>query len=161
MNPQQLGKLTMNIELDDSLSQGPDTIKFEHDGITLYESAYNKLFSLLTSKTDKTLRITLEPGGCAGLSYKALLDIPTDVDKVIAFDDTVKIIVSDKKRFPADDDPSTLFSDWDFLDGLHLKFEESIMSSHFVMDNPHAVRGCSCGISFKPKGYGGKPKSCH
>jgi iron-sulfur cluster assembly accessory protein len=127
----------------------------------LFESAYNKLNSLLSSQLNKTLRITLEPGGCAGLSYKAMLDTPTENDKVITFDETVKIVVSDKKRFPADDDPSLLFSDWDFLDGLHLKFEESIMSSHFVMDNPNAQRGCSCGISFKPKGYGGKPKSCH
>ena len=152
----------MNIDLDGMNEPVSDTIKFEHNGITLYESAYRKLYSLLSASTsDKTLRITLEPGGCAGLSYKAMLDIPSETDKIISFDDTVRIIVSDKKRFPADDDPEMLFSDWDFLDGLHLKFEESIMSSHFVMDNPHAVRGCSCGISFKPKGYGGKPKSCH
>ena len=152
----------MNISLDDDTPVVQDTIKLEHDGITLYDSAYRKLYSLLTiSKSNKTLRITLEPGGCAGLSYKAMLDVPSETDKIISFDDTVKIIVSDKKRFPADDDPSLMFSDWDFLDGLHLKFEESIMSSHFVMDNPNAVRGCSCGISFKPKGYGGKPKSCH
>ena len=152
----------MNIELDSDIPEAPDTIKYEHEGITLYESAYKKLYSLLTtSKNNKTLRITLEPGGCAGLSYIAMLDVPAEMDKVISFDDTVQIIVSDKKRFPADEDPSIMFSDWDFLDGLHLKFEESIMSSHFVMDNPNAVRGCSCGISFKPKGYGGKPKSCH
>lgn len=152
----------MDISLDFGAPAVEDSIKIEHNGITLYESAYKKLYSLLTtSKTDKTLRITLEPGGCAGLSYKAMLDVPSETDKIISFDDTVKIIVSDKKRFPSDDDPEIMFSDWDFLDGLHLKFEESIMSSHFVMDNPHAVRGCSCGISFKPKGYGGKPQSCH
>lgn len=151
----------MDILLDGEQPQVEDKIKVELNGITLYESAYKKLNSLLNKNNSKTLRITLEPGGCAGLSYKAMLDVPAETDKVISFDDTVKIIVSDKKRFPADEDPSLMFSDWDFLDGLHLKFEESIMSSHFVMDNPHAVRGCSCGISFKPKGYGGKPKSCH
>lgn len=151
----------MEILLDGSSSPVEDKIKVELDGITLYDSAYKKLNQLLTNNNSRTLRITLEPGGCAGLSYKAMLDTPNDTDKVISFDDTVKIIVSDVKRFPADEDPSLLFSDWDFLDGLHLKFEESIMSSHFVMDNPNAQRGCSCGISFKPKGYGGKPKSCH
>ena len=147
---------------DDTAAHAEDKIKLEQNGITLYDSAYKKLHTLLSSNNNsKTLRITLEPGGCAGLSYKAMLDLPNETDKIISFDDTVQIIVSDKKRFPADDDPSIMFSDWDFLDGLHLKFEESIMSSHFVMDNPNAQRGCSCGISFKPKGYGGKPKSCH
>ena len=152
----------MEILFDDNAAPAEDKIHQEINGITLYDSAYRKLHNLLsTNNNSKTLRITLEPGGCAGLSYKAMLDVPGDTDKIISFDDTVRIIVSDKKRFPADDDPSTMFSDWDFLDGLHLKFEESIMSSHFVMDNPNAQRGCSCGISFKPKGYGGKPKSCH
>ena len=152
----------MDISLNFDSAPAEDSIKIEHNGITLYESAYKKLYSLLTSsKSNKTLRITLEPGGCAGLSYKAMLDSPSETDKIISFDDTVKIIVSDKKRFPSDNNPEIMFSDWDFLDGLHLKFEESIMSSHFVMDNPHAVRGCSCGISFKPKAYGGKPQSCH
>ena len=152
------------MELNLDLNQGQkeeDKIKIEKDGITLFNSAYNKLYSILSAgTTNKTLRITLEPGGCAGLSYKALLDAPSEHDLIISFDETVNIIVSDKKRFPADDDPLTLYSDWDFLDGLNLKFEESIMSSHFIMDNPNAVRGCSCGISFKPRGYGGKPKSC-
>ena len=83
-----------------------------------------------------------------------------DEDLIIDFDDNVKLLVSDKKRFPADDDPNIMFSDWDFLEGLHLRYEESIMQSQFIMDNPNAIRGCSCGISFKPKGYGGKPKSC-
>ena len=132
----------MDISLNFDSAPAEDSIKIEHNGITLYESAYKKLYSLLTSsKSNKTLRITLEPGGCAGLSYKAMLDSPSETDKIISFDDTVKIIVSDKKRFPSDNNPEIMFSDWDFLDGLHLKFEESIMSSHFVMDNPHAVRG--------------------
>jgi len=150
--------MDLNIDFDNLTSE--DSIKLEKNGITLYNSAYNRLLRILQMKSDKLLRITLEPGGCAGLSYLARLDSPLEEDLVIEFDENVKLLVSDKKRFPADDNPSDLFSDWDFLEGLHLKYEESIMQSQFIMENPNAVRGCSCGISFKPRGYGGKPKSC-
>lgn len=150
--------MELNIDFDEKPVE--DKIKLEKKGITIYDSAYTKLAKILQMKSDKLLRITLEPGGCAGLSYKAILDSKLDEDLVVEFDDQVKLLVSDKKRFPADDDPSVMFSDWDFLEGLHLRYEESIMQSQFIMDNPNAVRGCSCGISFKPRGYGGKPKSC-
>jgi iron-sulfur cluster assembly accessory protein len=150
----------MELNIDFDKQPQVDEIKLEKNGITLYNSAYNKLAKILELKSDKLLRITLEPGGCAGLSYKAILDNPLEEDLIVEFDDKVKLLVSDKKRFPADDDPSLLFSDWDFLEGLHLRYEESIMQSQFIMENPNAVRGCSCGISFKPRGYGGKPKSC-
>ncbi len=136
-----------------------DKIAIEKNGIVLFESAYNKMADIV-SNSDKLLRITLEPGGCSGLSYFAKLDTPIEDDVIIEFNEQVKMLVSDTKRFPSDDDPKILFSDWDFLKGLHLKYSENIMSSQFEMDNPNALRGCSCGISFKPKGYGGKPKSC-
>lgn len=150
--------MDLNIEFNGPTSE--DSIKFEKNGIALFNSAYTKLAKILEMDASKHLRITLESGGCAGLSYKAMLDTPLEDDLLVEFDDKVKLLVSDKKRFPSDDDPSVLFSDWDFLEGLHLKYEESIMQSQFIMENPNAVRGCSCGISFKPRGYGGKPKSC-
>ena len=150
----------MDLNIDFDSKPAEDMIKVEKNGITIYESAYKKLADILQMKSDKLLRITLEPGGCAGLSYKALLDNQLEEDLLVEFDDNVKLLVSDKKRFPDDNDASLLYSDWDFLEGLHLRYESSIMSSQFIMDNPNAVRGCSCGISFKPRGYGGKPKSC-
>lgn len=150
----------MNLSLiDDNLQQKEDKIRIEKNGITLYDSAYEKLASIMKG-SDKLLRITLNPGGCAGVSYAANLDFPQKEDIIFEFDSNVKLLVSDQKRFPADTDPDIFYSDWDFLTGLHLKYESSLMSSQFIMENPNAQRGCSCGISFKPIGYGGKPKSC-
>lgn len=148
----------MDLTMDFAEKQ-EDKILVEKSGVTLFESAYTKLKNVL-QHTEKALRITLEPSGCAGVSYVAQLDTPTPQDVVIDFGDNVRLMVSDEKRFPSDTDPSQYYSDWDFLEGLHLQYEESIMTSRFVMENPNAVRGCSCGISFKPRGYGGKPKSC-
>ncbi|MHA2363444.1 MAG: HesB/IscA family protein [Candidatus Hodarchaeales archaeon] len=139
--------------------QKEDKIALEKNGITLYDSAYRKISQILET-TPKILRISLEPSGCAGVSYTAKLDTSKEEDIIIEFGKGVKILVSDLKRFPADKNPDHFFSDWDFLKGLHLKYSEDLMTSKFEMDNPNAIRGCSCGISFKPKGYGGKPKKC-
>ena len=136
-----------------------DPVHIEKDGIVLYKSAWNKLKEILVN-SDKKIRISLEPSGCAGVSYTATLDEPKDTDKIIDFGDGVIVLVDTTKRFPSQSNPDIFYSDWDFLEGLHLRYEDSIMNSQFIMDNPNAERGCSCGISFKPKDYGGKPKSC-
>lgn len=136
-----------------------EKIVIEKKGIVLYESAYNKLKSLLHN-SEKKIRISLEPSGCAGVSYTATMDSPQSLDKVVDFGDGITILVDTEERFPSHSSPEKFYSDWDFLEGLHLRFEDSIMNSQFIMDNPNSERGCSCGISFKPKDYGGKPKSC-
>ena len=152
-------ELNFLINLEESSITVKDKKVREQNGIVLYESAYNKLKSLL-SNTEKMIRISLEPSGCAGVSYTATMDSPQSSDKVVDFGDGITILVNTEARFPSQATPDKFYSDWDFLSGLHLRFEDSIMNSQFIMDNPNSERGCSCGISFKPKDYGGKPKSC-
>lgn len=147
------------LSLNDEKTQVEDKVIIQKDGITLYESAYSKLKDLLKTP-DKFFRISLVAAGCAGVSYTAQFDKPTPKDMVIDLGDNIRILVDTTPRFPSESTPDKYYSDWDFLHGLHLKYEDSIMSSQFVMDNPNASRGCSCGISFKPFDYGGKPKSC-
>lgn len=146
--------------LNEDTAKIEDKIIIQKDGITLYESAYNKLKELLQN-SNKFFRISLVAAGCAGVSYTAQFDKPTPQDVIVELGDSIRILVDTTPRFPSQSTPDKYYSDWDFLHGLHLKYEESIMSSQFVMDNPNASRGCSCGISFKPFDYGGKPKSCH
>ena len=152
-------ELNFLINLEESSITDKDKKVMEQNGIVLYESAFNKLKSLL-SNSEKKIRISLEPSGCAGVSYTATMDLPQSSDKVVDFGDGVTLLVDTEPRFPSQATPDKFYSDWDFLTGLHLRFEDSIMNSQFIMDNPNSERGCSCGISFKPKDYGGKPKSC-
>ncbi len=144
--------LVLNTEIDEVFE--------EKEGVVLYKSAYKKLKQLLEVHPGKRLRITLEPGGCAGLSYAAKLDDPKPQDRRLLFGNDVEIIIDTTPRFPSQTDPNKTYSDWDFLKGLHIKYQEGILSSSFIMDNPNAQRGCACGISFKPMDYGGRPKSC-
>ncbi|MFW9928251.1 MAG: HesB/IscA family protein [Candidatus Thorarchaeota archaeon] len=146
------------ISFEDDDATLEDKIKIEKHGIVLYESAYKKLKAI--NGNGKKIRISLEPSGCAGVSYTALMDDPKDTDIIVDFGDNVTILVDTQERFPSQSTPGKFYSDWDFLKGLHLRYEDSIMSSQFIMDNPNSERGCSCGISFKPVDYGGKPKSC-
>ena len=80
------------------------------------------------------LRLGVLGGGCSGLSYQFKFDTkerPTD--KVFNYDG-VKIYV----------DPKSLL----YLNGMVLDYQESLMQSGFVFDNPNAKKACGCGTSF-------------
>jgi iron-sulfur cluster assembly protein len=80
------------------------------------------------------LRLGVLGGGCSGLSYQfKFAPEPRPRDQVFEFED-VKVFV----------DPKSLL----FLDGMTLDWEDSIIKSGFVFQNPHAKKSCGCGTSF-------------
>lgn len=80
------------------------------------------------------LRLGVLGGGCSGLSYQFKFDVkPRPNDQVFEFDG-VSIFV----------DPKSLV----FLDGMTLDYQESLMQSGFVFENPNAKKSCGCGTSF-------------
>ena len=80
------------------------------------------------------LRLGVLGGGCSGLSYQfKFAPEPRPRDLVFQFDD-VKVFV----------DPKSIL----FLDGMTLDWQDSLMQSGFVFQNPHATKSCGCGTSF-------------
>jgi len=80
------------------------------------------------------LRLGVLGGGCSGLSYQFKFDAKErPADKVLDYDG-VKIFV----------DPKSLV----YLDGMTLDYQESLMQSGFVFENPNAKKSCGCGTSF-------------
>ena len=80
------------------------------------------------------LRLGVLGGGCSGLSYQFKFDTKErPSDKVYEYDG-VKIFV----------DPKSLL----YLNGMTLDYQESLMQSGFVFDNPNAKKACGCGTSF-------------
>ena len=80
------------------------------------------------------LRLGVLGGGCSGLSYQFKFDTtPRAKDKVFDFDG-VQIFV----------DPKSLL----YLHGMTLDYQESLMQSGFVFENPNAKKSCGCGTSF-------------
>jgi len=85
------------------------------------------------------LRISVNPGGCAGLRYELYFDSvknETDLELKNKLNDGKELItLIDKMSYP-------------YLDGAVLKFVDTIEKSGFVIDNPNAAGSCSCGDSF-------------
>ncbi|MBK0421387.1 iron-sulfur cluster insertion protein ErpA [Leucobacter sp. CSA2] len=105
-------------------------------GVTLSETAQQKVRSLLTQegRDDLRLRIAVQPGGCSGLIYQLFFDERTlDNDAVVDFDG-VEVVV-DQMSIP-------------YLDGASIDFEDTIQKQGFTIDNPNAQGSCACGDSF-------------
>lgn len=105
-------------------------------GVILTDAAAAKAKSLLDQegRDDLSLRIAVQPGGCAGLRYQLYFDDRTlDGDKV----DTVGgvSLVVDKMSVP-------------YLTGAKIDFSDTIESQGFTIDNPNAGGSCACGDSF-------------
>ena len=80
------------------------------------------------------LRLGVLGGGCSGLSYQFKFDTkPRATDQVLDYEG-VQVYI----------DPKSLV----FLDGMTLDWQDSLMQSGFVFENPHAKKSCGCGTSF-------------
>ncbi|WCZ32877.1 HesB/IscA family protein [Corynebacterium massiliense] len=105
-------------------------------GVILTDAAAAKAKSLLDQegREDLSLRIAVQPGGCAGLRYQLYFDDRSlDGDKV---DEVGGInLVVDKMSLP-------------YLSGAKIDFADTIEAQGFTIDNPNATGSCACGDSF-------------
>lgn len=105
-------------------------------GVILTDAAAAKAKSLLDQegRDDLSLRIAVQPGGCAGLRYQLYFDDRSldgdKVDHVGGID-----LVVDKMSLP-------------YLTGAKIDFADSIEAQGFTIDNPNATGSCACGDSF-------------
>jgi iron-sulfur cluster assembly accessory protein len=105
-------------------------------GVTLTAPAAAKVRELLDREDNKELklRLAVEPGGCAGMTYDLGFDDATLEGDAIVLFDGVPLVV-DQLSAP-------------LVDGAVIDFEDSISRQGFSIDNPNAQRGCACGNSF-------------
>lgn len=105
-------------------------------GILLSDVAAKKVEALLEQegRTDLSLRVAVQPGGCSGLRYQLYFDDRSlDGDTVATFG-SVKV-VTDKMSTP-------------YLMGASIDFVDTIEKQGFTIDNPNAQGSCACGDSF-------------
>ena len=105
--------------------------------LTLTDSAVKHLQDLLRENDapGKSLRIYIERGGCAGMSYEMKLDDQHN-DDFAEGRDGVKVVV----------DPASL----PYLEGSTIDYSDDLAGAGFRIKNPRAVRSCGCGTSFEP-----------
>jgi iron-sulfur cluster assembly protein len=90
--------------------------------------------SPLADKKDIFLRVSVQGGGCSGLSYKMDFDnLQKPMDQV--FEDNGIKVVTDLKSFL-------------YLVNTTLEFSEGLNGKGFYFNNPNASRTCACGESF-------------
>ncbi len=107
------------------------------DGICLTEVAATKVRQLLESEggaEDLALRISVAPGGCAGLRYQLSLD-ERALDGDVVRDFFGVSVVTDRMSAP-------------YLMGATIDFVDTIEQQGFTIDNPNATGSCACGDSF-------------
>jgi len=99
------------------------------------ETARRKISSILAKRQtpDSYLRLALKGGGCSGFVYHyEFISQPEEKDKIFEIGD-VKICVDIKSYL--------------FLNGMEIDYEEGLMRSGIVFNNPNAKRSCGCGES--------------
>lgn len=79
------------------------------------------------------LRLSIEKGGCAGMSYKMDYVSEPDLKDDVVEDHGVKIFVDPKASL--------------FLLGTVMDFKTTKLTSGFVFQNPNEVSACGCGES--------------
>ncbi len=103
--------------------------------VTISDKAADKIKRMMVSenKEDQGLRVKVVGGGCSGLHYKLDFDNPKPGDRV--FENAgAKVIVDTKSLL--------------YLTGTELEYQETLMQSGFVFQNPNVKRTCGCGSSF-------------
>jgi len=105
-------------------------------GVLLTEAAASKAKALLDQegRDDLSLRIAVQPGGCAGLRYQLFFDDRTLDGDVVDDFGGVKLAV-DRMSVP-------------YLMGASIDFVDTIEKQGFTIDNPQATGSCACGDSF-------------
>jgi len=107
--------------------------------IHVTDSAAGHLLDLLEEKDfspeERGLRLFVERGGCAGMSYAMKIASLEDGD-VIYENGEARVFV----------DAESLL----YLDGCSLDYVEALNDTGFKIENPNAARSCGCGTSFEP-----------
>jgi len=121
--------------------QNPKTIQdqqhdFQNAVITVTEKAVKQLKIAMKSAGDENqiLRMSVEGGGCSGMTYKMDFDTQQqEFDKV--FESNGLKIVCDLKS-------------WLYLKDIEVDYSNDLLNGGFQIKNPNADRTCGCGTSF-------------
>lgn len=80
------------------------------------------------------LRVYITGGGCSGFSYGFTFDERVNEDDTVVDNGDVTLLV----------DAMSI----QYLSGSEVDYEQGLMGSRFVVQNPNATSTCGCGSSF-------------
>ncbi|MBP1987093.1 HesB/IscA family protein [Halolamina salifodinae] len=107
--------------------------------ITLSNRADDRIASILDDEgydpSTAGLRVAVERGGCAGLSYRFGLAASPAEDDVVDNRHGVRVFV----------DPAAVA----YVEGTDIDVTQSAHGKGFKVENPNAEEQCGCGLSFR------------
>jgi iron-sulfur cluster assembly accessory protein len=114
--------------------------------VTLTTKAAEKIKSLSEREAAPwpSLRVSVVAGGCTGHQYRMDLGSPELEGDTVVEIEGARLLV-DSASLP-------------LLTGAAVDYEESLMRSGFIINNPNAASTCACGSSFT---VAGEPEAMH
>ena len=105
--------------------------------ITLSDRAAERVKEIIASSKEPIVgvRVGVESGGCAGMSYVMEYAKSTNPNDEIIEDTGVKVLI----------DPKAIM----YLLGTEMDYKKEELASTFVFKNPNETERCGCGESFK------------
>ena len=110
--------------------------EFQNASILVTKNAVERLRDAMKSdkKENYFLRMSVEGGGCSGMTYKMDFDDKKkEFDKV--FESNGLTIICDLKS-------------WLYLKDVKVDYSDDLLNGGFKITNPNAERTCGCGTSF-------------
>jgi len=108
-------------------------------GVEISEAAAEQALMLMDNegmnKDVGGLRLFVQQGGCAGLSYGMRFDDEPEPDDLVTVHHGLRVFV----------DSASL----NYIDGSQLKYEDGLQAAGFHVENPNVVSECGCGESFR------------
>jgi iron-sulfur cluster assembly accessory protein len=116
--------------------------------VNLTDEARGQLQSLLEKENNPALalRVFVTGGGCSGLQYGMAFDDNIREDDALIEDSGVKVVVDEFSRT--------------YIEGSTIDYVDGLMGAGFTVQNPNAVKSCSCGHSFDTGEDGGSASGC-
>tara|TARA_B100000029_G_scaffold170411_1_gene166691 strand:- start:1230 stop:1565 length:336 start_codon:yes stop_codon:yes gene_type:complete len=105
--------------------------------ITLSDKAADRVKEIIAQANEPIIgvRVGVESGGCAGMSYVMEYAKKANPNDEIIEDKGVKVLI----------DPKAVM----YLLGTEMDYKKEELSSTFVFKNPNETERCGCGESFK------------
>ena len=110
--------------------------EFRNASITVTKQAVKRLKAVMKSedKDNQYLRMSVESGGCSGMSYKMdFSSEKSEYDKI--FETNGLSVICDLKS-------------WLYLKDIEVDYSDDLLNGGFKINNPNAERSCGCGTSF-------------
>tara|TARA_B110000014_G_C19827231_1_gene429029 strand:- start:166 stop:549 length:384 start_codon:yes stop_codon:yes gene_type:complete len=110
--------------------------EFKNATITATQAAVKRLKAVMSSdgKDGHFLRMSVEGGGCSGMTYNMDFENQKgEFDKI--FESNGLTIICDLKS-------------WLYLKDIEIDYSDDLLNGGFKIKNPNAERTCGCGTSF-------------